>query len=62
MSASTINRARRAMPGRPCRARRPLTGLPPSETALVWLTKHRSAKVRAFADAATTVIDNHDSL
>jgi DNA-binding transcriptional LysR family regulator len=37
----------------------PLTGLPPSETALVWLTRHHSAKTAAFADTATTVLDAH---
>jgi DNA-binding transcriptional LysR family regulator len=37
----------------------PLTDLPPSETALVWLTKHRSAKIHAFADAAAAVIEAH---
>jgi DNA-binding transcriptional LysR family regulator len=39
-----------------------ITGMPASETALVWLTKHRSANIQAFADTATTVIDNHDGL
>jgi DNA-binding transcriptional LysR family regulator len=37
----------------------PLTGLPQSETALVWLTRHHTAMMRAFADAATTVIEAH---
>jgi hypothetical protein len=37
----------------------PLTGLPPSETALVWLTKNQAAKTVAFATAASAVIDAH---
>jgi len=37
----------------------PITDLPPSETALVWLRTSTSAKIRAFADSATDVIDAH---
>jgi DNA-binding transcriptional LysR family regulator len=34
----------------------PIRDLPPSETALVWLTVNRSAKIEAFARAATDVL------
>lgn len=34
----------------------PLTGLPHSETALVWLTRHSSTNVLAFADTAAAVL------
>jgi DNA-binding transcriptional LysR family regulator len=37
----------------------PFTGLPPSETALVWLTRNHTTKTVAFADTAATVIDAH---
>lgn len=37
----------------------PLTGMPPSESGLVWLTEHRSARITAFAETATKVIDAH---
>jgi DNA-binding transcriptional LysR family regulator len=37
----------------------PLTGLPPSESGLVWLTRHRTTKVAAFAETAAKVIDAH---
>jgi DNA-binding transcriptional LysR family regulator len=40
----------------------PLTGLPRSETALVWLTKNRSPTIGALADAATAVILTHGGL
>lgn len=34
----------------------PISGLPPSRTALVWLKASRSAKVQAFARAAGDVL------
>jgi hypothetical protein len=34
----------------------PISDLPPSETALIWLTANRSAKLRAFARAAADVL------
>jgi DNA-binding transcriptional LysR family regulator len=34
----------------------PLTGLPHSETALVWLTRHSATNVLAFADTAAAVL------
>ncbi len=34
----------------------PITDLPPSETALVWLTADRSPKIQAFARAAADVL------
>jgi hypothetical protein len=40
----------------------PFTGLPTSETALVWLTKNHSANTTAFADTASTVIEAHGAL
>lgn len=37
----------------------PIRDLPPSETALVWLTPRESNKIRAFAQAATDVMRGH---
>jgi DNA-binding transcriptional LysR family regulator len=38
----------------------PIRDMPPSETALVWLTANRSAKIEAFARAATDVLAHTD--
>jgi hypothetical protein len=35
----------------------PIRDLPPSQTALIWLTANRSAKTQAFAQAATDLIE-----
>jgi DNA-binding transcriptional LysR family regulator len=37
----------------------PLTGLPLSETALVWLTKHGNARIEALVETASIVLDTH---
>jgi DNA-binding transcriptional LysR family regulator len=37
----------------------PIRDLPPSQTALVWLTSNRSANIDAFAHTATNVLHGH---
>jgi DNA-binding transcriptional LysR family regulator len=38
----------------------PIRDLPPSETALAWITGNRSAKIAAFVQAATDVLAHND--